>query len=265
MKKYRDANKHKDVKVSECGNIREFFRNDLGCQTWNMTMYDSPEVRQVIDHAFVVDRAAEWGADYGLDGSEVVIISRSYAPDNILYADYPGVEVCELKYDWLLGNMGKLVAVKIVGPGDAAESLLKAFRDVPAELLAYVVSLDMQYLGWGVVTAGLPGRNYAEFKLTNKWESSALVQKEALAERAWMRENMRHRREKIGVYADPPEYCDKCIHYYTAGCDIGGEELNTDIWCIDFLKSLKESAELKIIQARSAPLGGPLHPSEKIN
>ena len=35
------------------------------------------------------------------------------------------------------------------------------------------------------------------------------------------------------------EYCDKCIHYYTAGCDIGGEELNTDIWCIDFLKSLK--------------------------
>lgn len=125
------------------------FSRMFSCNTYDISGILSNPLQRLLDHGFVADRACVW--DDRLKGHELAVVARTYCDDDAINNPPPGLRCVRLpKAVMGADDLGTAIAVAIVGKTDASEEVLSACTNMPADMLAYMISLDMADSGYCV-------------------------------------------------------------------------------------------------------------------
>lgn len=140
---------------------RDRFAKEHGCQVYDL----SPDVGartkyagllgRLLDHGFIASAAVTW--DRRLVGHEMVIVARTYCGDDEIDNPPDGLRCIRLDASVLGADHGTAIAVVIAGATPAAEAVLSACVQLPANLLPAMLPLHMVEEGWGTVVSYPPG------------------------------------------------------------------------------------------------------------
>jgi hypothetical protein len=142
----------------------ELFRKFADCKTYSLHGVLYSELSRLVDHGFIADRACVWGES--LDGHELAVVARTYCSDKEIDDPPEGLRCIRLpKVVMGPDDPGTAIAVVVTGATPAAERLLTAFTSMPADMLTFAISLELQHQGYAIAltTGDIP--NYPAVKI----------------------------------------------------------------------------------------------------
>ena len=129
------------------------FSQETGCNVYQLTQPMSecdagnyPD--RLLDHGFVADRACVW--DHRLEGHELAVVARTYCDDNTIDNPPDGLRCIRLDASVCGDDPGTAIAVVITGNTPASVAVLSACTSMPADMLAFMLPLNMVNDGYCV-------------------------------------------------------------------------------------------------------------------
>ena len=124
---------------------KEHFTKWANCTAYDLSDGYNNNLRRLLDHGFIADRACVWGG-IELDGHETAIISRTYCSENEIDNPPDGL-LCIRLPNYIMGkdDLGIAIATVIVHQSKAANDYLNTCRNLPLDMLAFAIP---RYLTW---------------------------------------------------------------------------------------------------------------------
>lgn len=129
---------------------QELFKRFAKCSTYSMHGGLTSQLGILLDHGFMADRACVW--EKSLEGHELAVVARTYCSDEEIDNPPAGLRCVRLPSQVMgKGDLGTPIAVVVTDATPAAEELLSCFDSMPANMLAYGLSLEMMRAGYAVL------------------------------------------------------------------------------------------------------------------
>ena len=123
---------------------QKLFTKITGADTWDFHGIGlRGSFDRLLDHGFIADRACVW--DKRLEGHEIAFVARTYNDDEMIENPPNGLRIVRLPAKFMgQDDLGTPIAAVIEGWSHAVEDILTGCATgMPADMLAYVLSIDM--------------------------------------------------------------------------------------------------------------------------